>query len=285
MNRAIIDLQDFTVLIEEANYEQSSTETCYFDEPVIGVAFYGSGDVELTVKFGDKKQTIQHTKGLALSFYADDKVEFQHLVSASKPLECVVIATSVRNMVNLPAAEDELFRDLLRELVEPSDHFVTGPKFFMTPEMQSIAHQVFHSKYAGKAQLLFFRSQITSLMAHYFGQLSIASQEIVAGQEQEKLMLAKEILSDNLENPPSLSELSRLIGLNTFKLKKEFKELFGVPVFKYLQHQRLTKAQHLLRNEKLSIQEVAWQVGYDSLGSFSNAFVQKFGFRPSELKT
>ena len=87
-----------------------------------------------------------------------------------------------------------------------------------------------------------------------------------------------------MDSPPSLSELSRQIGLNSFKLKKHFKELFGVPVFKYLQNERLNRANELLRREDLTVQEVAWDVGYDSLSSFSNAFTKKFGYRPSEVR-
>ena len=154
----------------------------------------------------------------------------------------------------------------------------------MTPEIQSIVDQVFHTRYEGKAKMLFFKSQMTSLLAHFFGQLSMMSEKTIPQDERNRLLQAKEILSEKLETPPSLSELSRKIGLNTFKLKKNFKELFGVPVFKYLQNERLTKAQELLRNQKMTVQEAAWHVGYDSLSSFSNAFAKKFGFRPSAIK-
>ena len=102
--------------------------------------------------------------------------------------------------------------------------------------------------------------------------------------EREKLYEAKEILSNNLDTPPSLNELSKIIGLNTFKLKKDFKELFGVPVFKYLQNERMNKAHDLIRTNEATVQEAAWHVGYDSLSSFSNAFTKKFGFRPSEIR-
>jgi len=109
-------------------------------------------------------------------------------------------------------------------------------------------------------------------------------EEGIKEAEREKLYEAKEILAKNLDAPPSLSELSKQIGLNSFKLKKNFKELFGVPVFKYLQNQRLAKAYELLRSGNVTIQEAAWNVGYDSLSSFSNAFSKKYGFRPSEIK-
>ncbi len=284
MTRDIIDINDFTILIEEANSDKPTFDSCYFDEPVIAVAFYGSGNVNLSVKYADKQKAFDYTKGLALSFYADEKVEFLHSVSESRPLECIVIATAIRNIEKLPNHEGELFSEMLYQLVHPRDHYVEGPKFFMAPEMQVIVDQIFHNKYEGKAKMMFFRSQITSLVAHFFGQLSMTTEVTIPEGEREKLLQAKEILAANLESPPSLSELSKQIGLNTFKLKKNFKELFGVPVFKYLQNERLNTAHNLLRNDNVSIQEAAWHVGYDSLSSFSNAFYTKFGFRPSEIK-
>ena len=284
MTRDIIDINDLTILVETGDSDEPMVDSCFFDEPVIAVAFYGSGNVDLMVKFADKQKEFNYTKGLCLSFYADNKVEFVHTVSALKPLECIVIATSANNIDKLPNQEGELFGEMLHQLVFPKDHYVEGPRFNMTPEMQSIVDQVFHTRYEGKAKMLFFRSQITSLLAHFFGQLSMMSEKTIPQHERDRLQQAKDILSENLETPPSLSELSRQIGLNTFKLKKNFKELFGVPVFKYLQNERLTRAHELIRNQKMTVQEAAWHVGYDSLSSFSNAFSKKFGFRPSEIK-
>ncbi len=285
MTRDIIDINDFTVLVETGKSDEPIIDACVFDEPVIAVAFYGAGNVDLTVKFGGQDKKFSHTKGLALSFYADEQVAFAHTISSSKPLECIVIATKATYLDQLPNGEGELFSQMLNALVNPSDHYVEGPGFLMTPEMQSILEQVFKTRYVGKAKMMFFRSQMTSLLAHFFGQLSLLSNHKIPSEERQKLQLAKEILVSNLEMPPSLTELSAQIGLNTFKLKKSFKELFGVPVFKYLQNERLSTAHRLLSNKKMTVQEVAWHVGYDSLSSFSNAFHKKFGFRPSEIKS
>ena len=289
MTRDIIDINDFTILVEEANADQPftsvcSVDVCNFDEPLIAVAFYGSGNVNLVIEYADKQKEYEHTKSLALSFYADNQVKFIHNVSDARPLKCIVIATALHNLEKLPNQEGELFGELLHQLVHPKDHYVEGPSFLMTPEMQTIIDQVFDNKYEGKAKMMFFRSQMTTLLSHFFGQLSMMEEDKIPLSEREKLEQARNILAENLENPPSLSELSRQIGLNTFKLKKNFKELFGVPVFKYLQNERLKTAYNLLRSKNLSIQEVAWHVGYDSLSSFSNAFSKKFGFRPSEIK-
>jgi AraC family transcriptional activator of pyochelin receptor len=284
MTRDIIDINDFTILVEEAKVNEPTIDSCFFDEPIIAVAFYGSGNVDLTVKYNKKEHTFSNTKGLTLSFYADDKVEFEHKVSATKPLACIVIATAAKTLDKLPNHEGELFGEMLHQLVNPSDHYVEGPTFIMTPEMQTIVDSLFNIEYTGKTKMMFFRSQITTLLSHFFGQLASLSTKKIDTLERDKLHLAKEILLQNIDNPPSLSELSKEIGLNTYKLKKEFKELFGVPVFKYLQNERLIKAHKLIRNQEATVQEAAWHVGYDSLSSFSNAFEKKFGYRPSQIK-
>lgn len=284
MNRDIIDINDFTILVETANSDTPIKDSCLFDEPVIAVAFYGTGNVDLEVKYPGNTRNFKHTKGLTLSFYADEKVEFAHTVSKNKPLECIVIATAARHLDALPNEEGELFAELLSQLVHPKDHYVEGPGFLMTPQMQSIVRSLFDIEYQGKARMMFFRSQITALLSHFFGQLALNNEKAINIKDKEQLNMARDILIKDLDNPPSLSELSKEIGLNTTKLKKEFKAIFGVPVFKYLQNERLKKAHLLISQKQATVQEAAWHVGYDSLSSFSNAFAKKFGYRPSQIK-
>ncbi|RPG30418.1 MAG: AraC family transcriptional regulator [Muricauda sp. TMED12] len=284
MTRDFIEINDFTILVEEATSTNVVVDACRFDEPVVAVAFYGSGNVDLKVNYGSQSKAFNYTKGLALSFYADSEVEFEHTVSPEKPLRCVLIATAMRNLESLPNEEGEIFSSLLSELVNPSDHYVEGPQFFMTPEMDRIVDSVFNMKYHGKTKMMFFRSQMTVLLSHFFGQLATLQTEKINTTERDKLYKAKEILINNLDNPPSLSELSLQIGLNSYNLKKNFKELFGVPVFKYLQNERLKTAHQLISSQEATVQEAAWHVGYDSLSSFSNAFEKKFGYRPSQIK-
>lgn len=284
MNRDIIDINDFTILVETANSDTPVRDACLFDEAVIGVAFYGSGNVDLEVNYPHHSKGFKHTKGLTLSFYADEQVEFVHTVSENKPLECIVIATATRNLNALPNQEGELFSELLTQLVHPKDHYVEGPSFLMTPQMQSIVRSIFDIEYKGKARMMFFRSQITALLSHFFGQLALNNEKVINDQDKEQLNMARDILIKDLDNPPSLSELSKEIGLNTTKLKREFKAIFGVPVFKYLQNERLKKAHLLISQKQATVQEAAWHVGYDSLSSFSNAFSKKFGYRPSQIK-
>ena len=283
MNREIIDINDYTILLEEASTDNNLIDSCFFDEPVIAIAFYGAGDVSLKVKYNEKVKEFHHTKGMVLSFYADDKVEFEHHVSAQKPLQCLVIATTIRNLDKLPNGEAQFLEQFLHQLVYPKDNYTEGPVFKMSPEMFLLVEQFFSNTYEGGIKMMFYKSHITALLSHYFGQLANQQSTKIDASQLEKINLAQEILLSDLENPPSLTELAHRIGININKLKIEFKAQFGVPVFKYLQNERLKKAYNLIKNERKTIQEAAWAVGYDSLGSFSNAFEKKFGYRPSQV--
>ncbi|MGB5238557.1 MAG: AraC family transcriptional regulator, partial [Flavobacteriaceae bacterium] len=257
MTRDIIDINDFTILVETAFSKEVITDSCRFDEPVIAVAFYGSGNVNLEMSYPTGSRNFNYTKGLALSFFADEHVDCIHTVSNDNPLECIVIATATRNLQKLPNQEGELFSELLDNLVNPKNHYVEGPSFFMTPEMHQIVDGIINIKYEGKTKMMFFRSQITALLSHFFGQLAENHAKQIKPKDKTRLLKAKEILSNNLDNPPSLTELSKQLGLNTTKLKKEFKEVFGLPVFKYLQHERLTTAHSLISTKEATVQEAA----------------------------
>lgn len=282
MNREIIDINDCTILLEEASTDNNLIDSCFFDEPVIAIAFYGAGNVGLKVKYDNKTKEFHHTKGMVLSFYADNKVEFEHYVSKEKPLQCLVIATTIRNLDKLPNGEGQFLEKFLHQLVHPKDHYVEGPVFNMSPEMFLLVEQFFSNVYEGEIKMMFYKSHMAALLSHYFGQLASEESSKIDTSQLEKINLAQEILLSDMENPPSLTELAYKIGTNTNKLKKGFKAQFGVPVFKYLHNERLKKAYNLIKNDQKTIQEAAWAVGYDSLGSFSNAFEKKFGFRPSQ---
>jgi len=104
-----------------------------------------------------------------------------------------------------------------------------------------------------------------------------------SNSDREKIRQAQAIIIENMMNPPSLMELSRLIGLNDFKLKKGFKEMYGTTVFGYLREKRLEKAFYLLQNGTMNVMEVANAVGYSNPSHFAEVFKAKYGLTPRDF--
>jgi AraC-like DNA-binding protein len=99
----------------------------------------------------------------------------------------------------------------------------------------------------------------------------------------QKIHEARDIIIERMTEPPTLLELSRMIGLNDYKLKTGFKELYGTTVFAYLREQRLEKAFHLLRQGTMNVTETSNAVGYSNPSYFSEAFRDKYGVNPGKI--
>ncbi|PAJ74933.1 hypothetical protein CJF42_07600 [Pseudoalteromonas sp. NBT06-2] len=87
-------------------------------------------------------------------------------------------------------------------------------------------------------------------------------------------------LIKHLSQEIQLNELAFKMATNRNKLSKAFKAQFGTTVIKWLRKQRMIKAQEMLRNSNISMQEIASQVGYVNAANFSTAYRQVFDKSP-----
>ncbi|SEN23099.1 AraC-type DNA-binding protein [bacterium A37T11] len=111
----------------------------------------------------------------------------------------------------------------------------------------------------------------------------LGSSYIIKEKDLQKLHEVKSLVESNLRRPSSLTELSQQSGLNEFKLKKGFKELFGHTVFGYLNELRMKRGKELLK-EGYTVGETADAVGYKNAHHFTAAFKKKWGILPSKVK-
>src|SRR5436309_5123574 len=81
-----------------------------------------------------------------------------------------------------------------------------------------------------------------------------------------------------------VSRLARVSGTSEAHFARSFKEAFGVPPHRYLLTRRIERAKALLRDSDAPIIEIAFQTGWNSLGTFGRVFRDVTGVSPSELR-
>ena len=99
-----------------------------------------------------------------------------------------------------------------------------------------------------------------------------------------KISKARDILTENFQNPPTIRELAVAVGTNECTLKKVFKQMFSMTVFDYLNDIRMNKAARYLSENTLSITEIATELGFSSQSHFCTAFRKKYGVTPKKYR-
>ena len=156
---------------------------------------------------------------------------------------------------------------------------------------QMLLHEIINCNLQGAFKKMFMESKALSLLL-CFQKCGAANQAdctetcmfLTRPIEKEKILKAREIILGRLSDPPTISEISFIVGTNQCYLKKGFKELFGVTVYDFIQEQRMLQAKMLLTTTDSTVSQVADRIGFSSLSNFSSAFKKYSGVSPSELK-
>jgi len=119
-------------------------------------------------------------------------------------------------------------------------------------------------------------------MLHRFSLIDIFSN--LSAEELTIASKAKDILLKDFINPPDIETLAKMCATNSSKLKLIFKKAYKTTIHRYIQKLRLEEANLLLKEDYLSIGEIAKMVGYTHQGYFSKLFFRTFGVYPKDIK-
>jgi transcriptional regulator GlxA family with amidase domain len=89
-------------------------------------------------------------------------------------------------------------------------------------------------------------------------------------------------ISENLTSPLQLDTVAHRHGFSGRTLLRLFKDQLGMTFGAYLRLARIIRAIELLTHPTASVTEVAYEVGYKSLSSFSRVFQQHTGLQPQQ---
>ena len=80
-----------------------------------------------------------------------------------------------------------------------------------------------------------------------------------------------------------LNDIAKAAFMSRFHYVRVFKQLYGVTPRNYLRDLRISKAKQLLK-EGRSITDTCFEVGYESLATFSTTFKKGTGYSPREFQ-
>jgi len=98
------------------------------------------------------------------------------------------------------------------------------------------------------------------------------------------LRRARDHADRHFAEPLELDQLAAVASLSKFHFHRLFTATYGKTPAAHLSERRIERAQDLLRSTNLTVTEICFAVGFNSLGSFSSRFTQITGESPSAFQ-
>src|SRR5262249_23007278 len=99
-----------------------------------------------------------------------------------------------------------------------------------------------------------------------------------------RLLRAKDRMDAASEEDWPARRLAKVSGVSQAHFARSFKAAFGLPPHRYLLTRRIERAVTALRDTELSITEIAFATGWNSLGTFGRVFRDITGEAPGERR-
>jgi AraC-like DNA-binding protein len=180
------------------------------------------------------------------------------------------------------------YLDRLEEFLNTTETmFFHQDNLFATQGMIKTIDDVLNHKYHNNIAKFYLESKALEILTLAFEKLN----EVNSGDNfkidrtgEERAKRVKVWIDENYDNPGTLREIAMRFGTNEFKLKKEFKAIYGTSVFDHLLKTKLLKAKKLLLETDMPIADIAYITGYAIPGHFSRAFKKEFGVTPKYMR-
>ncbi|MDZ8032221.1 AraC family transcriptional regulator [Nostoc sp. DedSLP04] len=278
------------LVIQESDYSEAVVlEGEHDDSSFLTSKFFLSGGMRTTTpNVPGVRDDYEEVAGYNYLFYLPEIREFEHF-TANQRKQCISIYWYPDLLFSFEGSFKEL-PTLLQQLIEnPTKERFHQPLGAITPAMRLVLKQILQCPLRETLRQMYLEAKVLELLTLQIAQwrennLLLERSLYFRPDEIERLHHAKAILNQKLQHPPSLLNLARQIGLNDFKLKRGFREIFGTTVCGYVQSLRLEQAQQLLLGTNLTIAEIASQVGYESISHFGYLFKRQFGVTPRDYR-
>ncbi|MFX4230518.1 helix-turn-helix domain-containing protein [Aliarcobacter butzleri] len=192
------------------------------------------------------------------------------------------------NQIRLILSESFLRRNFQKSLVEK--YFFNKQNLqlidFRLTSIQSqfLLNDILNCSLVGELANIYKQGKIFELLSLEISKLQKNEDDIFLDDyDRSAILKAKEILLNNLQNPPSIVGLAKMVHLSEVKLKRGFKQIYKTSPYQLLVSHKMNLAKNMLESSEYNINEIALQVGYKFANNFTNAFYKEFKIRPKDI--
>ncbi len=277
----IFKSEDIKIVLHEDSNSGHYTKTNFVEgESSFNLLFFLSPDIHLNAN--DCKTQFQFKKNQYILHYTpeESKAELWTDQESIMYLQIQIKYQYIFNLIDPESNKENA--EILEKMIHNNFIFlykVTPPT--MTVEMHMILREIMSYAQKGVMQKLFIEAKIIKLLILIFDQFN---EKDTAVDFYQAPLVIKKFVDENYHRNLKVQEISKILGINETKIRKEFKIHYHTTISDYLSELRMLKAKKMIINKDLMIKEIAIDCGYEYVQNFTRAFKKKFGVSPEKLR-
>jgi AraC-like DNA-binding protein len=184
-----------------------------------------------------------------------------------------------------------LKKDIFYHLQEESQARLEGlDKRSITSQEDRLLREIFNANLDNKFGRFVLYNRVLLLIENtlnrfLLNELPESKTSRLKEKDMDGLKEVEALLSETeLEKFPSVNELARIALMSSTKLKKRFKEVYGMKLYEFYNYNRLLKARQWIERGETSVKEASFRLGFSNRSNFSKAFKKEFGILPNQIK-
>lgn len=293
-----------TISVNFAQEKEEAYKRVFKRYPVISSAAVGWDDLGIMIAYDrnppfETPKTIvkQHMIGILTdippsSVYTERKIDGRMMQEQNAQGDCIIVPANTSHQAVwdhqgsalLIAIEPTVFAQSIHEVVDP-DKIELLPRF-ATPD--PLVYQIGVALKSAltrhdKSSRLYSETLVNTIIIHLLEHYSVPcnSFKSVSGKlPQYKLQQILDYISAYLDRDLSLKELGNVVQMSPYYFSRLFKETTGITPRQYIIRRRIERAKKLLQQRKISIAEVAKEVGFVDQSHLHRHFKRLVGVTP-----
>ncbi len=251
----------------------------------VNLVFVLQGELQITSEEGGLYKIVHEQTHNALQVHAQANTWGVNTLN----LRALIVGIAPAHVITLASKGCAIWKNFALHIAQNLPASLLPAPSYLDLRLQSCLQDLLQCTLPATQQPLYFEAKAMELMALQAAaawqdrQLSVPKHSKTE-YDRERLLFAKDYLLKHMAMPPTLPKLALVAGINEFKLKRGFKEMFGNSVFAYLAEARLEIAKTSLIEGQKTATEIAFELGYSSLQHFSSRFKERYGVTPTALR-
>lgn len=156
----------------------------------------------------------------------------------------------------------------------------------MSLAVETVIEQIAGCPYQGALRRMFLEHKTGELIMRQLWDLFCCASGGRSGicvADEDSIREARKILTAEMEDPPSLPELAKRVGINVTKLKKGFREVFNDTPYGFVRSERLKTARIMLAEGRMNVTEISFRLGFSDTSHFIREFSKYYGTTPGRF--